>query len=93
MVVEELGRAAHVGFTENQGAWQAVIQPQSAPAPLFFCCQQNVADLGVGPVQGELPPGHAALPAFSSRDALAPGRLGNCENFSVGQGNGKRMRR
>lgn len=82
-----------MGFTENWGAWQAVIQPQSAPAALFFCCQQEAADLGVGPVQGELPAGHAAPPALSSHDAPAPSRLGNGEHFSVGQGNSKRIRR
>lgn len=98
MVVEELGRVLdslcqvhrELGCAAGEGA---DTQFQSAPTPLFFCHQQEVADLGVGPVQGKLPPGHSALPAFSSGAALAPGRLGNCEDFSVGQGDSRVVRR
>lgn len=67
--------------------------PKCSDSSLFFCSQQEVADLGIGLVQGKFPARHGATPASPSRAALAPGRLGNCEDFSEGQSDSRMVRR
>jgi len=73
---------------KNQGAWQAGMQklcPKWSPLLCsLLCCQQQVAHLRVGLVQGKLLGRHSALPAFSNSAALVPSRCRDGEDLSVG---------
>lgn len=70
--------------------WRRI--PKCSDSLLFSSCQQEVAEPGIGLVQGQVPAGDGATPAFPGSAALAAGRLGNCEHFSGGQRDSRVLR-